>query len=153
MGLCSRCSCPYEDGATNCPVCGAPANEAPVQPIWVTQSANLPPADSLEDSFLDDSFLEDSFETKTDPGESPSDYRKNPDHSVFDSPEGDVFDEASDFASLLYANMSPKLKKFIIITVVTTLLSIIPLIYVACSHQADTSSGSSQSASATTIIP
>jgi len=148
MGLCSRCSSPYEDGAVNCPVCGAPANEAPVQPIWVTQSAHLPPEDSL-----DDSFLEDSFEDEIDPGESPSDYRKNPDHSVFDSPEGDVFDEASDFASLLYSNMSPKLKKFIIISVVTTLLSIIPLVYVACTHQAGTSSGSSQSASATTIIP
>jgi len=148
MGLCSRCSSPYEDGATNCPVCGAPANEAPVQPIWVTQCVDLPPADSLDDSFLDD-----LLEKETAPGESPSDYRKIPDHSGFDSPQGDIFDEASDFASLLYSNMSPKFKKFIIITVVTTLLSLIPLVYVGCTHQAGTSSGSSQSVSATTIIP
>ena len=105
-------------------------DEAPVQPIWVTRSKDLPLDEILDDSFLDEPSG-DAPVSRLDSSEFPSHF----DSLNSDKVDEDIFDEIFDSTTQLYSNMSPKLKKIIIITLVSTLLSIIPVVYAACSHR------------------
>lgn len=105
-------------------------DEAPMQPIWVTRSKEQP-----LDEILDDSFFEEPSDEKSFSRPESSDFPSRSDSLNNDKVDEDIFDEIYDASVQMYSNMSPKLKKMIIVTLVGTLLSIIPLIYAACSHQ------------------
>jgi len=107
------------------------------QPIWVTRSMNQPLTGSLDESFLEDPSIntptgEDSYSQKDH-----DTYISRVSSSSGTGVDVDIFDEVFETTSLIYSNMPSKIKKFIIISIVTTLLSIIPVIYVACSQQKD----------------
>ena len=114
---------------------GLSPDEVPVVPIWVIDSKNQPADSSLDESFLDDPSFnapvgEDSYLPKN-----PAAYDTQRDFPSGTDRDTDIFDEVADSASLIFSNMSPKIKKFVIITIITTLLSIIPFIYMSCTHQ------------------
>ena len=114
---------------------GLSPDVVPVQPIWVTDGKKQPSDSPLDESFLNDPSFdapigEDAYSQKN-----PAAYDTQRDYSSGTDRDVDIFDEVADSASLIFSNMSPKIKKFVIITIITTLLSIIPLIYMACSHQ------------------
>ena len=71
-------------------------------------------------------------------------------HSHNDDPDVDIFDEIAESTSLLFSNMSPKLKKFLLIMLITTLLSAIPFIYTSCTKQTNPVDSLSQIFSPTT---
>lgn len=151
MNVCPSCGNPYENNIRICPNCGTAVgqtpglspdatqglspDEVPVLPIWVIDSKNLPPDSPLDESFLNDPSFdapvgEDSYSQKN-----PAAYDTQRDSSSGTDRDIDIFDEVADSASLIFSNMSPKIKKFVIITIITTLLSIIPFIYMSCTHQ------------------
>jgi len=114
---------------------GLSPDDVPVQPIWVTDSKKKPSDGPLDESFLNDPSFnapvgEDSYSKKN-----PAAYDTQRDSSTGTDRDVDIFDEVADSASLIFSNMSPKIKKFVIITIITTLLSIIPFIYMSCTHQ------------------
>jgi hypothetical protein len=143
MRYCTFCQNPCEDDAASCPACGKALSlrdsldtssgsdtssglEAPL-PIWVTQKTDQP----LDTLLNDDSLWDDSDTDHNLPQQDGNS------HSSDTSPEVDIFDEIGESASLLFSNMSPKLKKILLITLITTLLSVIPFIYTSCTHQAN----------------
>jgi len=120
---------------TKSSVPGLSPDTVPVQPIWVTDSKKQPSDSPLDESFLNDPSFdapigEDAYSKKT-----PAAYDTQRESSSGTERDVDIFDEVADSASLIFSNMSPKIKKFVIITIITTLLSIIPFIYMSCSHQ------------------
>ena len=125
MTLCPNCGNTYSEIEKYCPCCGT----ATMQPIWVTQSSNKPLGGSIDESFLEDSISDDSDSLLN----SPLDSMKS-NSSYYDPVETDIFDDVADSASSLYSNMSPKVKKIVLSLIVGTLLSLIPIIYAACSH-------------------
>jgi len=146
MPLCRKCGNPYEDGVRNCPCCGTASdstdspdisNNTLPQPIWLTRSIDDPLDDLSEDSLHEDPF-----------GHS-SDLQQNSiknrmhDDSSYEPSQGDFFDGVVDSASSLYSNMSPKMRKFLLWTLIGTLLSLILFFYISCAHHKDTTGGSS----------
>ena len=137
MRYCPFCQNICEDNATCCSVCGnvldphdpsvTSSGLEPTLPIWVTQKTDLP---------LDSLLKEDDLWDDSDSDNSPSLQDENL-HSYEKTPETDIFDEIAESVSVFYSNMPPKLKKFLLITLITTLLSIIPFIYASCTHQAN----------------
>ena len=113
------------------------ADSIPAQPIWVTRSIDQPISGTLDESFLDDpSISTPAGENSYAKNDRPS-YISDISSSSRADVDVDIFDEVFESASLIYSNIPSKIKKFIIISIVTTLLSIIPVIYVACSQQKD----------------
>jgi len=149
MKLCQKCGNPYEDSVRNCPCCGTASdstdlpgisNDDPPLPIWITRSTDDPLDDLSEDSLNDN-----SFGNSTEPQQHTFENMKHNDS--YDSSQGDFFDEIADTASTLFSNMSPKMKRFLLWTLIGTLLSIIPFFYFACAHHKDTAGDSGASAS------
>ena len=123
------------------------AGAALQQPIWVTQSLNQPHNGPLDESFLEVPVSEDFAPQQNPPGN----------HSKFnsvysDSVDTDFFDEIADSASTIYSNMSPKTKKIVISLILGTLLSLIPFIYVACSSNSGSTTGSSSQVTTSNIL-
>lgn len=112
------------------------ADNAPMQPIWVTQSSNQPLDGSIDESFLEEPISDDSDSLQN----SPLNNMKS-NSSYYDPVETDIFDDVADSASSLYSNMSPKVKKIMLSLIVGTLLSLIPIIYAACSHNTNPFAG------------
>jgi len=129
MPLCPNCGNPYSDTEKYCPCCGIATGTASMQPIWVTQSLNQPLDGSIDESFLEEPISDDSDSLQN----SPLNNMKS-NSSYYDPVETDFFDDVADSASSLYSNMSPKAKKIMLSLIVGTLLSLIPIIYAACSH-------------------
>ena len=150
MRYCPFCQNVCEDDAVSCSVCGnnlvpqdspgASSSAASSQPIWVTQKTDQP-LDALlkEDDLWDDSGPDSSSSLQND----------HP-HSHNDDPDVDIFDEIAESTSLLFSNMSPKLKKFLLIMLITTLLLAIPFIYTSCTKQTNPVDSLSQIFSPTT---
>lgn len=114
-----------------------PPDNTITSPIWVTRSMNQPITDPLDESFLDDPSLNTPADEDTYSKKSGQSYASRVSSSSSVGVDVDIFDEVFETTSLIYSNMPSKIKKFIIISIVTTLLSIIPVIYVACSQQKD----------------
>jgi hypothetical protein len=124
-----------------------PAGAVSQQPIWVTQSLTQPHNGPLDESFLEVPGSED-FTSQQNPT---LDILKS--NTLFsDSAGPDIFDDVAESASTLFSMMSPKMKRFVISFIVGTLLSLIPIIYVACSSNSGSSTGSSSQATSTNIL-
>lgn len=92
----------------------------PAQPIWLAQS---PDSKAFED-------IEEELEAIPDA----DDYKSPRTSSPFNPSEEDIFDEAADKASEIFANMSPRAKRMVISIIIGTLLSLIPFLYTSCTH-------------------
>lgn len=164
MQLCPTCGNPYEGSVKYCPCCGAaigqmspanpedttflycmeePATEikspagavsndvmpavrcpapdiVPTQPIWLSQS---PDSKAFED-------IEEELEALPDA----DDYKSPGISAPFKPSEEDIFDEAANTASELFANMSPRAKRMVLSIIIGTLLSLISFLYTSCTH-------------------
>ena len=169
MMICPNCGNSYDDTGKYCPCCGnasgtsALSEPAPSelvqselvqseplqpelhlyagvvsqQPIWVTQSSNQPLNGPLDESFLEVPGIDDisvQQHTLQDILKSSTSYN--------DSAGTDIFDDVADSASAMFSMMSPKMKRFMISIIVGSLLSLIPIIYVACSSNSGSTAGS-----------
>jgi hypothetical protein len=123
----------------------APADETPGQPIWVTNSLNQPLDGSIDESFMEDPISDDSDSLLNSPLNS---MKSN--SSYYAPVETDIFDDVADSASSLYSNMSPKVKRIVLSLIVGTLLSLIPIIYAACSQNTNPTAGTYVQASTST---
>ena len=149
MHTCGNCGTQYTDGVSKCPNCGTlpveaaladfkpvpdeSANDTAVQPIWLTRSTDEP----LDDLLFEDSLEENPSGLSSDDPRQPMAFSDRFDSS-HETSQGDFFTESAEFASSLFENMSPKLKRFVIFLIISTLLSIIPFIYLSCTHKTDT---------------
>ena len=116
------------------PAVSSAISDAPIpsQPIWITRAEEEPIEDLSEETL--DSLLYKPDETADETDAKTPDYLAHSETS-YDPNQGDIFDEVADISSTLFSNMSPKMKKFIIITIIGTILSAIPFLYLSCTHQ------------------
>lgn len=149
MRICPSCGNPYGDTEKYCTCCGnaAGADAALQQPIWVTQSLNQPHNGPLDESFLEVPVSDDIASQQ----KPPTDILKS-NISYSDSAGTDIFDEVADSASTLFSMMSPKMKRFVISIIVGSLISLIPVIYVACSSNSGSTTGSSSQVTTSNIL-
>jgi hypothetical protein len=135
MQICEKCGNPKDDNVSECPVCG----DRSVQPIWLTNVSDEP----LDDD-LDDAPYENPSQQSAGPQQRLSGFqdRFGPTH---DSKQGDFFDDTAEAASSFWGNISPKMKRFILFMIISTLLSAIPFLYISCSQNKNDASSSKSS--------
>jgi|GEM_PF-1999109 len=111
-----------------------PQNEKPTQPLWVTEHYDLTSENDIEKSLTYP--LPDKDPASEGNSSAPGKYSAIYHDDTPDAADVDIFDEIADSASLIYSTMPRKAKKWVLAFIIGTLLSIIPFIYVSCTHQA-----------------
>lgn len=133
-GFATNVSAPAHVQASKNPAVSSAISDAPIpsQPIWIKRAKEEPIEDLSEETL--DSLLYNPDEPADEADAKTPDYLAHSETS-YDPNQGDIFDEVADISSTLFSNMSPKMKKFIIITIIGTILSAIPFLYLSCTHQ------------------
>lgn len=111
-----------------------PQNEMPTQPLWVTEHYDLSSENDIEKSLTYP--LPDKDPAAEGNSAAPGKYSAVFHDDTPDVDDVDIFDEIAESASIIYSTMPGKAKKWVLAFIIGTLLSIIPFIYVSCTHQA-----------------
>lgn len=111
-----------------------PQNTTPTQPLWVTEHYDLSSENDIEKSLTYP--LPDKDPASEGNSSAPRKYSAIYHDDTQDVDDADIFDEIADSASFIYSMMPRKARKWVLAMIIGTLLSIIPFIYVSCTHQA-----------------